>query len=74
MQGVAAAIDVLDGKTPGITDAKSLLAGKPACGASLVVRAIAIRPETRCPILKQAERSALPWASTKASRSIMPGW
>ncbi len=53
-KGVAAAIDVLDGKSAGITG-PSPLAGRIPAGASLVIRAIAIRPETKCPVLKQAE-------------------
>ena len=55
VEGVAAAIDVLSGKSPGITDPKSPLGGRVYAGSSILVRAIAIRPETRCPILKQAE-------------------
>ena len=54
VEGVAAAIDVLDGKSPGITDPKSPLGGHVSPGATVLARAIAIRPETRCPILKQA--------------------
>ncbi|MEI8375081.1 MAG: hypothetical protein WCJ35_19845 [Planctomycetota bacterium] len=55
VEGVAAAIDVLDGKSPGITDLKSPLGGHVYSGSILLARAIAIRPETRCPVLKQAE-------------------
>jgi len=55
VQGVAAAIDVLDGKTPGITDPKSPLAGRYPTGATVVIRASAIPPQSRCPILKQTE-------------------
>jgi hypothetical protein len=55
VEGVAAAIDVLNGKSPGITDPKSPLGGQVDAGSSILVRAIAIRPETRCPILKQAQ-------------------
>ena len=51
-KGVAAAIDVLDGKSPSVTGP---LAGRIPAGASLIVRASAIRPETKCPVLKQAE-------------------
>ena len=54
-EGVAAAIDVLDGKSPGITDPMSPLGGHVYSGSILLVRAIAVRPETRCPVLKQAE-------------------
>ncbi len=55
VEGVAAAIDVLDGKSPGITDPKSPLGGHVYAGTSFLARAIAIPPETRCPVLKQAE-------------------
>jgi hypothetical protein len=55
VQGVAAAIDVLDGKSPGITDAKSVLGGHVYAGSTVLVRSIAIPAKTRCPILKQAE-------------------
>ena len=55
VEGVAAAIDVLDGKSPGITDPKSPLGGHVYSGTIFLARAIAIRPETRCPVLKQAE-------------------
>jgi hypothetical protein len=55
VEGVAAAIDVLSGKSPGITDPKSPLGGDVHAGSSILVRAIAIRPETRCTILKQAQ-------------------
>jgi hypothetical protein len=51
---VAAAIDVLAGKSPGIA-APSPLAGRIPAGASLVIRAVAIEGKTKCPILKQAE-------------------
>jgi len=53
VEGVAAAIDVLDGKSPGNADRK--LGGRVAAGASLAVRAAAIPPQVQCPILKQAE-------------------
>ncbi len=49
------ALDVLDGKSPGVTDAKSPLAGRLAPGASLIVRASAIGPQVKCPILKDAD-------------------
>ncbi|MGO9111412.1 MAG: hypothetical protein ACLP9L_19470 [Thermoguttaceae bacterium] len=55
VEGVAAAIDVLDGKSPGITDPKSPLGGRPPVGSSFVARAFAIPSETRCLILKQTE-------------------
>jgi len=55
VEGVATAIDVLSGKSPGITDPKSPLGGRVDAGSSILVRAIAIRPDTRCPILKQAQ-------------------
>ena len=55
VEGVAAAIDVLSGKSPGITDPRSPLGGRVDAGSSILVRAIAIRPEARCPILKQAQ-------------------
>ena len=55
VEGVAAAIDVLDGKSPGITDAKSPLGGRVKPGTSLLVRSIAIPPEAKCAILKQVE-------------------
>ena len=42
VEGVAKAIDVLDGKSPGITDPKSPLAGRRPAGSTFVVRAIAI--------------------------------
>lgn len=54
VEGVAAAIDVLDGKSHGITDPKSPLGGHVYSGSIFLARAIAIRPETRCPVLKQA--------------------
>ena len=55
VEGVAAAIDVLDGKSAGITDPKSPLGIRVKPGTIVLARAIAIRPETRCPVLKQAE-------------------
>ena len=53
-QRVGAAIDVLDGKSPGITDPKSPLGGHVYKGATVIVRAIDIPADNRCPILKQA--------------------
>jgi hypothetical protein len=55
VEGVAAAIDVLDGKSPGIADRKSPLAGRVHAGTSFLARAIAIPANVRCPVLKQAE-------------------
>jgi hypothetical protein len=53
--GVAAAIDVLDGKSPGITDAKSPLGGRPPAGATLVVRSTAIPEAPKSLVLKEIE-------------------
>ncbi len=53
--GVAKAIDVLDGKSPGITDAKSLLGGRPPAGSTLVVRSYAIPASPKSPILKEID-------------------
>jgi hypothetical protein len=55
VEGVAAAIDVLDGTSPGITDPKSPLGGHIYSGSIFLARAIAIPPRARCPILRQAE-------------------
>ena len=52
---VAAAIDVLDGKSAGITDSKSPLGGHVYKGTTVLLRAIEIPANTRCPILKQAK-------------------
>lgn len=52
---VKAALDVLDGKRPGITGRESPLAGRTLPGSILVGRASAIDPRTQCPVLKQAE-------------------
>ncbi len=49
------ALDVLDGKSPGITDEKSPLAGRLPPGATLIVRASAIGSQIKCPILKEAD-------------------
>jgi hypothetical protein len=54
-QGVAAAIDVLDGKSAGIADGKSALGGKPPAGASFVARASAIPAKVNCAVLKQTQ-------------------
>ncbi len=55
VEGVAAAIDVLDGKSPGITDAKSQLGLRVKPGTTLLVRATTIPPEAKCAVLKQVE-------------------
>ena len=55
VEGVAKAIDVLDGKSPGITDSKSPLGLRVKPGTTFLARAIAIRSETHCPVLKEAE-------------------
>jgi hypothetical protein len=52
---VKAALDVLDGKSAGITGSESPLAGRTLPGSIFVARASAIDPKTRCPVLKQAE-------------------
>jgi len=52
---IHAALDVLDGKSPGITDEKSPLAGRLPPGATLIVRASAVGPQVKCPILKDAD-------------------
>jgi hypothetical protein len=52
---VKAALDVLDGKSAAITGRESPLAGRTLPGSILVGRASAIDPNTRCPVLKQAE-------------------
>jgi hypothetical protein len=52
---IHAALDVLDGKSPGITDQKSPLAGRLPPGATLIIRASAIGPQIKCPILKEAD-------------------
>ncbi len=68
VEGVDAAIDVLDGKSPGITDAKSPLGGPPPPGATLVVRSSAIPAAPKIAILKQVEsfRIALGEAAGKS--------
>ncbi len=55
VEGVAGAIDVLDGKSPGITDAKSPLGGRPPAGSTFVARSIVIPPHAPGPVFKQAE-------------------
>ena len=52
-KGVAVAIDVLDGKSPG--GPKGALAGAPPAGATVIVRSCAIPQDARCPISKQIE-------------------
>ena len=54
-EAVKAALDVLDGKSAGITGKESPLAGRTLPGSIFVARASAIDPKTRCPVLKQAE-------------------
>jgi hypothetical protein len=54
-KALQAALDVLDGKSPGITDEKSPLGGRLAPGACLIVRATAFGPKVKCPILKDAD-------------------
>jgi hypothetical protein len=54
-EAIHGALDVLDGKSPGITDEKSPLAGRLAPGASLIVRALAVGPQVKCPVLKDAD-------------------
>ena len=55
VEGVAAAIDVLDGKSPGITESKSPLGLRVKPGTIFLARTIAIPPQVHCAILKQAE-------------------
>jgi len=52
---IHAALDVLDGKSPGITDEKSPLAGRLPPGATLIVRASAVGPQVKCRIFKDAD-------------------
>ena len=54
-EAVKAALDVLDGKSAGITGRESPLAGRTLPGSIFVARASAIDPKTQCPVLKQAE-------------------
>jgi hypothetical protein len=54
-KAIEGALDVLDGKSPGITDEKSPLGGHLAPGAILIVRASAVGPQVKCPILKDAD-------------------
>lgn len=54
-QAVGKAIDVLDGKSPGLTDAKSPLAGAPPKGSTFVLRSRVFRPETPFAVAKQAQ-------------------
>ena len=54
-EAVKAALDVLDGKSAGITDRESPLAGRLMPGSIFIARAAAINPKTRCPVLQQAE-------------------
>jgi hypothetical protein len=55
VDGVKAALDVLDGKAAGITGHDSPLAGRTLPGTIFLARASAIDPKTKCPVLKQAE-------------------
>ena len=55
VEAVKGALDVLDGKSPGISGKESPLAGHTHPGAIFIARAAAIDPHTRCPILKQAD-------------------
>jgi hypothetical protein len=55
LDAVQGALDVLDGKSPGVTDEKSPLAGHLSPGAILIVRASAVNPQMKCPILNQAD-------------------
>jgi hypothetical protein len=52
---VAAAIDVLDGKSRGLTDANSPLAGRAPTGSTVVFRTVVFRPETPFAAAKLAE-------------------
>ena len=54
-KAVKAALDVLDGKSPGIKGKESPLAGRTMPGSIFVARASMIDPKTRCPVLKQAK-------------------
>jgi hypothetical protein len=52
---VAAALGVLAGKSPGIAEGRSPLAGRTLPGSVFVARAAAIDAKTRCPVLKQCD-------------------
>ena len=54
-EGVAAAIDVLEGKSAGITDAKSPLGLRVKPGTIFLARVIALPAKVPNPILKQVE-------------------
>ena len=54
VEAVKSALDVLDGKASGITGRGSPLAGPTLPGTIFLARASAIDPNTRCPVLKQA--------------------
>ncbi len=62
---IQGALDVLDGKSPGITDQKSPLAGRVPPGATLIVRASAVGPQVKCPILKDADSFRLTLGENK---------
>jgi hypothetical protein len=54
-EAVSDALSVLAGKSAGITGADAPLAGRTLPGSVLVARAAAVDPNTRCPVLKQAD-------------------
>ncbi len=54
-EAVTAALDVLAGKSPGITGRDSLLAGRTLPGSILIVRAAAVDPKTPFAVLKQTD-------------------
>jgi hypothetical protein len=54
-EAVKAALDVLDGKSAGISSSESPLAGPTQPGSILVVRTSVIDPKIPCPVLKQTE-------------------
>jgi hypothetical protein len=55
VDGVKAALDVLDGKASGITGHDSPLAGRTLPGTIFLARASAIDPKEKCPVLKQTD-------------------
>ena len=55
VEAVKGALDVLDGKSPGMSDKDAPLAGHTHPGAIFVARAAAIDPKIHCPILSQAD-------------------
>jgi hypothetical protein len=54
-KGVEAAIAVLESKSPGLTDAKSLLGGHVYTGSTVLLRAIALPPNAHNPMAAQAD-------------------